>query len=411
MQVRADFEALDRADPLAAFRARFALPDNVIYLDGNSLGPLPRAVPGRLAEVMEAEWGRGLIRSWNDADWISYPQRVGDKIARLVGAEPGTVLASDGTSINLFKLLSAALTLRPERRVILSDNGNFPTDLYIAQGLGGLLDRGHELRLVEPEAVAGALDPSVAVMMLTEVDYRSGRRHDMADLTARAHAAGALTLWDLAHSAGAFQVDLRGSRADLAVGCGYKYLNGGPGAPAFLYVAPALQEAVRPPLSGWFGHTSPFAFDLDYSPAGGVARNLCGTPSVLAMAALDCSLDLMLEADMALLEAKSRALTSLFIETVEETCGDLGFTLISPRDPSRRGSQVAFAHPQGYAIMQALIDRGVIGDFRAPDVLRFGFAPLYLRYIDLWDAARVLRQVMEEDAWRAPAYQTRSRVT
>ena len=402
---------LDRDDPLAGFRDRFQLPEGVIYLDGNSLGPLPKTTAQRLAEVVEREWGRGLIRSWNDAGWIGLPGRVGDKIARLIGAPAASVVACDSTSVNLFKLLSAALNLRPERKVVLSDSGNFPTDLYVAQGLTALRDSGHELRLVAPEAVAETLNAEVAVMMLTEVDYRSGRRHDMAALTARAREVGALTLWDLAHSAGALQVDLTGAKADLAVGCGYKYLNGGPGAPAFLYVAPELQEAIKPPLSGWMGHEAPFAFDHDYRPAAGIARNLCGTPSILAMTALEQGLDLLLDADMGAVEAKSQRMTALFVEIVEGLCGRWDFDLHSPRDARARGSQVSFSHPEGYAVMQALIARGVIGDFRAPDVLRFGLTPLTLRYVDLWDAVEVLRQVMEEEAWRAAEFQTRALVT
>ncbi|MCP5366577.1 MAG: kynureninase [Hyphomicrobiales bacterium] len=403
--------ALDADDPLAGFRDRFHLPDGVIYLDGNSLGPLPAAVRTRLERVVEAEWGRDLITSWNVHDWIGLPARVGDKIARLVGAAPGSVVCADSTSVNLFKALAAALDLRPDRRVILSDSGNFPTDLYVAQGLVRLLDRGHELRLVEPEGVADALTDDVAVLMLTQVDYRTGRLHHMADLTRRAHGAGAVTLWDLSHSAGALPVDLAGAGADLAVGCGYKYLNGGPGAPAFLYVAPRLQDAVRPPLSGWMGHEAPFAFDLDYRPAGGIGRNLCGTPPVLGMTALDAALDVILDADMAQIRAKSQALCALFIDLVEQECRGHGFTLASPADPDARGSQVSFRHAQGYPVMAALIASGVIGDFRAPDLVRFGFTPLYLTFSDVWDAVAVLRGIMETRAWDAPEYHRRAAVT
>jgi len=411
MITRDDCLALDAADPLARFRDAFELPDGAIYLDGNSLGRLPKAVKPRLDRLIEQEWGRDLITSWNVHDWIGLPARVGDKIAQLVGAAPGSVVSADSTSVNLFKVLAAALALRPGRSVILSDTGNFPNDLYVAQGLIQTLGGRHELRLVEPDDVAGAIDERVAVVMLTQVDYRSGRVHDMAELTRRAHGADAIALWDLCHSAGAIPVDLEGANADLAVGCGYKYLNGGPGAPAFLYVAPRLQDAVKPPLSGWMGHEAPFAFDLDYRPAAGIGRNLCGTPPVLGMAALDAALDVMLAADMAELRAKSMRLGDLFIDLVEQECGAFGFTLYSPRQAEARGSQVSIRHEHGYAAMAALIARGVIGDFRAPDMMRFGFTPLYLGYADIWDAVAVLRQIMETRAWDRPEFHRRAAVT
>jgi kynureninase len=408
----------DARDPLADFRDRFTLPDGVIYLDGNSLGPLPAAAVDRLAAVMRDQWGRDLIKSWNDHDWISLPARLGDKIAQLIGADAGEVVVADSTSVNLFKLLAAALPLRPGRPVILSEERNFPTDLYVAQGLAGLLGDGTELRLVADDGVGSAsdqvmaaLDDDVAVVMLTEVDFKTGERHDMARVTRAVHDAGALMLWDLAHSAGAFAVDLSGCDADLAVGCGYKYLNGGPGAPAFLYVAKRLQDAVRPPLSGWMGHEAPFAFDIDYRPADGIARNLCGTPAILAQSALEVGLDIMREADMTTLRGKSVALCEGFIALVEGRCDEYGFRLVSPRDPARRGSQVSFAHEHGYPIMQALIARGVIGDFRAPDVLRFGFTPLYTRHVDVWDAVETLREIMATGAWDAPEFHKRARVT
>jgi len=400
----------DAADPLAAMRDRFVLPDGTIYLDGNSLGVLPKAVPARLTQVVGEEWGRDLIRSWNTADWINLPARVGAKIARLIGARDSEVVAADSTSVNLFKLLTAAVRLRPGRRVILSETGNFPTDLYVAQGVESLFD-GVELRTVDGDAIAGAIDDSVAVVFLTHVDFRSGRIHDMAGVTAAAHAAGALMLWDLAHSAGALPVDLNGCGADLAVGCGYKYLNGGPGAPAFLYVAEALQDTIRQPLSGWMGHSDPFAFVTDYAPAGGIRRNLCGTPPVLAMAALDAALDAWDGIDMAAVRAKSVALCDLFIELVEERCAGAGLRLASPRDADRRGSQVSFRHAEGYAVMQALIDRGVIGDFRSPDLLRFGFTPLYLRYIDVWDAVDALADILASGSWNRDSYKRRAAVT
>jgi len=406
---REDLAALDAADPLAPFRERFALPGGVIYLDGNSLGALPKAVAGRIAEVVEAEWGRDLIKSWNLNDWFTLPGRAGDKIAKLIGARPGEVVVADSTSVNLFKLLAAALKLRPGRTVIVSEPENFPTDLYVAQGLGDLLG-GIELRLAEPEGLSQAIGEDVAVLMLTHVNYRTGRMHDMAGVTKQAHAAGALMLWDLAHSAGALPLDLAGAGVDLAVGCGYKYLNGGPGAPAFLHVATRLQDDVRPPLSGWMGHAAPFEFDTDYRPAEGIARNLCGTPGILSMAGLDTALDLMLEADMAAIRAKSVALGDAFAALVAQECAGHGLALASP-PAATRGSQVSFRHTDGYAIMQALIDRGVIGDFRAPDLMRFGFAPLYNRFVDVYDAVAVLKDIMESRAWDAPAFHARAAVT
>jgi len=403
--------ALDAADPLAPFRARFVLPPDVIYLDGNSLGALPRATPARLAAVAEAEWGRSLIRSWNEHGWIEMPLRVGDKIGRLIGAAPGQVAAADSTSVNLFKLLSAALHLAPGRTTILSEQDNFPTDLYIAEGVAGMLGGRHRLKLVAADAVADAIDGDTAVVMLTEVSYRTGARHDMAAITAAAHARGALVLWDLAHSAGALPVALDAAGADLAVGCGYKYLNGGPGAPAFLYVARRHHAAFVQPLSGWLGHAAPFAFEAGYRPAPGILRALCGTPPVLSLAALEVGVDLMLEAEMAAIRRKSMALGDAFLALVEARCAGHGLELAAPRDAARRGSQVSFRHPDGYAIMQALIALGVIGDFRAPDILRFGFAPLYLRHLDIWDAVEVLREVCATRAWDRPEHRQRHAVT
>lgn len=408
---RAACEALDRDDPLFRHRDSFVLPDGIVYLDGNSLGALPKATASRVADAIERQWGRDLITSWNKAGWIELPRRVGDKIGRLIGAAPGETLVADSTSINVFKVLAAALALRPGRHRILSDTGNFPTDLYMAQGLVELRAAGHRLHLVPPEEIAASIDEDTAVVMLTEVDYRTGLLHDMRALTAAAHAKGALVLWDLSHSAGAFPVDLGGCRADLAVGCGYKYLNGGPGAPAFLYVAARHQEGFVQPLSGWLGHAAPFAFDTAYAPAKGIGRYLCGTPPVLSVIALDCGVDTLLAADMTAVRAKSMRLTSLFIELVEGLCAGHGLALASPRDPARRGSQVSFSHPEGYAIMQALIARGVIGDFRAPDILRFGFTPLYLRHVDAWLAAEALRDILETRAWDEPRFKRRAVVT
>ncbi|MCW5769995.1 MAG: kynureninase [Rhodospirillaceae bacterium] len=402
--------ARDKADPLAPFRDRFLVPEGVVYLDGNSLGALPKAAAARVKKAVEGEWGQDLIRSWNVHRWIDLPQRAGAKIGRLVGADADEVIVADSTSVNLFKLLAAAVRMRPGRRVILSEPGNFPTDLYMAQGLIEMLGGKHELKLVPGEKIADAIDESVAVVSLTHVNYKSGRIHDMAAVTAKAHEAGALMLWDLAHSAGALPVALNAAKADFAVGCGYKYLNGGPGAPAFLYVARRHQSAVHQPLAGWMGHAHPFTFEIQYEPAPGIARNLCGTPPVLSLSALDAALDVMLEADMSKLREKSLAMGDLFLELVEQECRGHGFVNGSaPRH--ERGSQVGLLHPEGYAIMQALIARNVIGDFRAPDMLRFGFAPLYNRFVDVWDAVAALKAVMEAAAWDTPTFKTRAAVT
>jgi kynureninase len=425
---RAECLALDAADPLAPLRERFVLPGGVIYLDGNSLGALPRATPDRLAAVMRDEWGEGLIRSWNTAGWIDLPQRVGDRIARLVGAGAGEVHVADSTSINLFKVLEVALALvrqqAPGRRLIVSERGNFPTDLYIADSVARR--QGGELVLIDRDDLASHLDERLAVLMLTHVDYRSGRLHDMASTTRAAHAAGALTVWDLAHSAGAVPVDLKAggsadAAADFAVGCGYKYLNGGPGAPAFVWAHPrhtAHLDALRwrQPLSGWMGHAAPFEFGSDYRPAAGIRRFACGTPPILSLAALECGLETFEAAaalgGMAALREKSMTLGQLFIDAVEARCAGHGLALASPRDPAERGSQVSFTHPDaGYAIVQALIARGVIGDFRAPDLLRFGFAPLYTRHVDVWDAVERLVEVLDTGAWRRPEFHRRAAVT
>lgn len=408
---RAQCEALDAQDGLASLRAQFALPGGVIYLDGNSLGALPKATPGRVAELIEQEWGRDLITSWNKHGWIDLPRRLGDKLARLIGAGPGEVVVTDSTSVNLFKLLAAAVRLNPGRKVILSEPENFPTDLYIAEGLAAFIADGHQLRLVESEALAAAIDADTAVVMLTHVNYRSGAMHDMASVTAAAHRAGALMLWDLAHSAGAVPVDLAAADADFAVGCGYKYLNGGPGAPAFLWVAPRHQERFVQPLSGWLGHAEPFAFESGYRPAPGIGRYLSGTPPMLSVAALEAGIDVLLEADPAALREKSLRLTEIFIAAVEHQAAGLGLGLITPRQGDRRGSQVSLRHEAGYPVMQALIARGIIGDFRAPDILRFGFAPLYTRFTDAWDAAAALAEVLRSRAWDRPEFHRRARVT
>ena len=416
--------ALDAQDPLAAHRQKFALPEGVIYLDGNSLGALPRATRERVKHVIEHEWGEGLIRSWNAAHWIDLPRRVGDKIARLIGAQLHEVICADSTSINLFKVLATALRLqssRPqvssrERRVILSEKANFPTDLYVAQGLIDVLGQRHELKLVEFDEVAGAIDDRTAVVMLTHVNFRTGAMHDMPALTSRAHGAGALMVWDLSHSVGAVPVALNAAAADFAVGCGYKYLNGGPGAPAFVFVAghhlaAIADDTYAQPLAGWLGHHAPFEFIADYQPAASIDRYAVGTPSIVALSALEVGVDTVLAAGVDALRAKSIALTQLFIELVEHRCAAHALSLVSPRNSERRGSQVCFSHPHAYAVMQALIKRGVIGDFRAPDILRFGLAPLYVGYVDVWNAVEALHHVLVGHEWQRAEFQTRETVT
>ena len=397
--------ALDAVDPLAHCRERFLLPEGVVYLDGNSLGALPRATAAAVAATVEQQWGGDLIASWNKHDWIGAPQRLGARIAPLIGAKPSEVLVADSTSVNLFKLLAAALSARPGRSTILSEEGNFPSDLYIAQGLAGMASA--TLRTVAADAVASAIDADTAVVMLTEVDYRSARRHDMTALTAAAHEAGALMLWDLSHSAGAIAVDLNGAGADLAVGCGYKYLNGGPGAPAFLFVAEALQDQLASPRSGWLGHAEPFAFEPVYRPASGIARFQTGTPSILAMAALEAGLASFDGVSMSDLEAKSRRLSDQFITLVAARCPEL--MLASPRGV--RGSHLVFAYRDAYPLMQALIERQVIGDYREPDLLRFGFAPLYNCFADVWRAVDTLADLLATHSYDQPRFRQRSRVT
>jgi kynureninase len=414
-----DALALDTTDPMAQLREQFDIPAGLIYLDGNSLGVMPKATPARVQQVLRDEWGVGLIGSWNSAGWMDLPQRVGDKIARLVGAGAGELVAADSTSVNLYKVLSAALNIQrsdsPSRKRIVSERSNFPTDLYIAESLAA--ERGLELVLSSsPEALPALLDERCAVLMLTHVNYSTGRMHDMAALTRAAHDAGALAIWDLAHSAGAVPVDLRGSAADFAVGCGYKYLNGGPGAPAFVWVAPRHADRFIQPLSGWMGHAAPFEFTAGYRPAPGIRRYLCGTPPVPALAALDCGVDTLLAADahggIAALRRKSLALTQAFAELVETRCAGHGLERVSPREERLRGSQVCFSHPSiGYPVMQALIARGVVGDFRAPDILRFGFTPLYTSFADVWNAVEQLRQVLNGSEWKEARFNQRAAVT
>ncbi|MBC7664966.1 MAG: kynureninase [Caulobacter sp.] len=428
----------DAADALAPLRELFMLPEGVIYVDGNSLGALPRATPARVAAAVQQEWGDGLIRSWNDAGWMSLPQRVGDRTGALVGAKPGECVAADPTPVNPFRVPSAASrsvrAAAPSRRVIVSERQNFPTDLYIAEGL--CRELGWSLELLEPAAIVQRLSDGrgadVAIVMLTQVNYRTGALHDMAEMTALAHAAGALSVWDLAHSAGALPVDLHGADADFAIGCGYKFLNGGPGSPAFVWAHPRHAGRFCQPLSGWMGHAAPFTFQPGYEPAPGIGRFLCGTPAVLSLTALECGVDTLHAADplggMDALRAKSVALTELFIALVDERCAALGFALASPRDAGARGSQVSLTHASedgrshGYAIMQALIARGVIGDFRAgtggdahgpalPDILRFGFTPLYLRFVDVHDAVEHLVRATQAGEHREARFNQRSAVT
>jgi kynureninase len=390
-------------------KVRFDIPEGVIYLDGNSLGVLPKGAAARAVAVIEQEWGQQLIRAWNSAGWMDLPRVVGDRIAGLIGAPEGSVATGDTLSIKVYQALDAALKMRPDRRVILSDNGNFPTDLYMAQGLTGTIGKGHELRTPAPDEVADAITEDVAVVMLTHVDYRSGRMHDMKAITEAAHAAGAVMIWDLAHSAGAVELDIAGSGAEFAVGCSYKYLNGGPGAPAFIYARPDIVQGIDPALSGWLGHDAPFAMELGYRPAMSTERLRVGTPPILQLSVLQEALKVWDGVDMGDLRAASMRLGDLFIAEVEARCPALA--LASPRDAAQRGSQVSFAFDNGYAAMQALIDRGVIGDFRAPDIMRFGFTPLYIDEDDVIAAAKILQEVLDTEAWRDPKYQTRSRVT
>ncbi|MAW90372.1 MAG: kynureninase [Altererythrobacter sp.] len=403
---------LDEGDPLAQYRDRFDVPDGVIYLDGNSLGCLPRATPARLEQVVREEWGNDLIRSWNSAGWIDMPKRVGAKIAPLIGAQPHEVIATDSVSVNLFKLISAALAMQAGkhgagRKVVLSEPGNFPTDIYMIEGLEkqGLAER----RLADRNAMMDALGDDVALLLLTHAHYKTGEVFDMPALTKAAHDAGALVLWDLSHSGGALPVDLNGAHADFAVGCGYKYFNGGPGAPAYAFVAERHIEATQQPLSGWMGHAAPFAFSDDYKPAPGVERLMCGTPGILALAALEVGVDLIAEIGIEPLYAKSQQLSEFFRQCLGESGLDL--ELVSPQDPGARGSQLSFRHKEAHAICQALIARGVIGDFRDPDILRFGFAPAYLRFADMAEAVRHMKEVLETGEWQREEFRERAAVT
>jgi kynureninase len=413
----------DAADSLASFRDRFILPEGVIYLDGNSLGPQPVGALERAQQVISTEWGQGLIRSWNTAGWFELPGRLGNKLARLIGGRDGETVVTDTTSLNLFKALASAIRIqqvdRPERRVIVTERDNFPTDIYIAEGITDFLNSvtaetgvEYEVRLIDADlTLEQALDGSTAVLALSHVNYRTGAMWDMAAVTAKAHAAGALAVWDLAHSAGAVAVDLNGADADYAVGCTYKYLNGGPGSPAFIWVNARHQERFWQPLAGWWSHAKPFAMADSYAPAGNINRFLCGTQPVTSLAMVETGLDIMLDVDPTALRAKSLELTDLFISLVEQRCGGHPLELITPRDHAARGSHVSFRHPEGYAVMSALIARGVIGDYREPEVLRFGITPLYLGYTDVWDAVETLRDILDTRAWDAAEYKTRNAVT
>jgi len=405
------FLDLDSRDTLAPFRDEFLLPEGLIYLDGNSLGAMPLAAKQRALDVVEREWGRDLITSWNKNQWFQLAEKLGDKIARLIGVGPGEVMACDATGINLYKLLSMALDMRPDRRVIVMEGSNFPTDNYTAQGLIKHLDRGHHIRFAEKDDIMAAITEDVAVVSLTQVHYKTGHLLDMEAITKRAHEVGALIIWDLCHSAGALPVDLNGCNADFALGCGYKYLNGGPGAPAFIFVAGRHQGKAVQPLTGWWGHELPFAFEQDYRPADNIRQTLTGTQPILSLAVLECGLEVFERADMAEIREKSMNLCDYFSDLVEEYCAGYGFQLATTRSRENRGSQVSFRHENGFAIMQALIADNVMGDFRAPDIIRFGFTPLYTRYVDVWDAVMCLKNIMENDLWKNPEYSRLTAVT
>ncbi|AKM29608.1 kynureninase [Pandoraea faecigallinarum] len=413
---RNDCLALDAADPLAPLRAQFDLPPGVIYLDGNSLGARPIASAKRAQEVITSEWGVGLIRSWNEADWFALPRTLGDALAPIVGAGKGEVVVTDTTSSNLFKVMAAALDAQrvraPQRKVVVSERSNFPTDLYIVQGLTRLLDDGYSLRLIDsPDELQSALGDDVAVVLLTHVNYRTGAMYDMAARTAEIHASGALAVWDLCHSAGAVPVDLNGANADYAVGCTYKYLNGGPGSPAFVWVNKKHQDTFWQPLSGWWGHRAPFAMTPEYTPDDGIGRYLCGTQPIVSLSLVQCGLDIFAQTSMQALRRKSLALTDLFIELVESRCAEFPLTLVTPRDHAARGSQVSFEHPEGFAVIQALIARGVIGDYREPRIMRFGMTPLYTSFADVWDSVEILRDVLSTGSWDKPEFHRRGAVT
>ena len=403
----AEAQSRDSADPLGGLRSRFALPEGIIYLDGNSLGPLLNATRARIADVIENQWGRDLIRSWNDHDWIGATRRIGDKIAALIGAQAGEVVVADSTSVNLYKLIMAAAALKPEACEILTEAGNFPTDVYIAQGAAATL--GLKVRQVATEALAEAMTADTAVIVLTHVNYRSGYRHDIAAFNRRAAQCGAHIVWDLSHSVGAVPLDLGRDGVTFAVGCGYKHLNGGPGAPAFLHFARAFHDRVASPITGWLGHDAPFAFEGDYRPASGIAQFLSGTPPMLSLLAIEEGVDLMLTVDRPAMFAKSVALFDLFAALVAAWCPALA--LASPQDRARRSGHIAFTHDNANALVQALIAHNVVGDFRTPDLARFAITPLYTRFEDIWRAVETMKAVLDGDLWRDPRYMITRAVT
>ncbi len=401
---------LDQQDVLAEFRTLFAIPDDVIYLDGNSLGPLLVSVQERVSDTVNREWGTDLITSWNTNDWINLPVTVGEKIAKLIGAKPGQVICTDSVSVNLFKVLAAALTLRPERNVVLSSHDNFPTDLYMAQGLTKLRGDECELRVVDPEAILAELSDSVAVLMLTEVNFKTGRRWDMKAINEAAHEAGTLVIWDLSHSVGAVPVELDHCMTDFAVGCGYKYLNGGPGAPAFVYVAERHQQ-VEQPLSGWMGHARPFDFTEDYEPMAGIRRFSSGTPGIIGMSALDAAMIIWEQIDVASIQRKSESLAAIIKERISNETVFSDLALIGPGPGPEGGSQISIRHPKAYEIVQALIERGVIGDFRAPNIIRFGLCSLFLSHVDVYNAMTHMAEVIESEAYADSRFSNRAFVT
>ena len=406
-----DCERMDLDDPLAHFRGEFDLPEDTVYLNGNSLGAMPKKALARAQRVITEEWGRDLIRSWNTHGWFQLAQRLGDKLAPVIGADAGEVVVTDSTGINLFKVLAAALSLRPERKRIVMEGSNFPTDNYTAQGLVQLLGNRHEIVFAEGDEIVAAIDESVAVVCLTQVHYKSGRVLDMQAISEKTQRCGALSIWDLCHSAGALPVDLNGCNVDFAVGCTYKYLNCGPGSPGFIFTAKRHQGVALQPLTGWWGHAAPFAFERDYRPADSINQMLSGTQPIVSLSLCEIGLDIAARADMQQVRRKSQQLGDLFIRLLDEQCSEFDFEILSPRDAERRGSQVAIAHPRGYAIVQALIARKIIGDFRAPDVMRFGFSGLYVSYLDVWHTVTALRHIMRDELWRDPAYNQRHAVT
>ena len=406
-----DFHDLDKQDPLAHLREEFELDQDLIYLNGNSLGVLPKAAKARMTEVIEKEWGQGLIRSWNTYNWINLPQRIGTKLAGIIGAQDKEVIVADSTSVNLFKLAAAAVKLRPNRTKIVTEPGNFPTDLYILNGVKNFIGQEIEIVTVPSQEVMQHIDEDTALVCLAHVHYKSGIMLNMKEITSAAHAKGALMMWDLSHSTGAVPLALNEANADLAVGCGYKYLNGGPGAPAFLYVAEKHLPVLEQPLSGWFGHANAFAMSDDFEAAPGIEKTLCGTTPVLGASALEVGVDIMAKVDPQQLRDKSLALTEYFMRLMEPLCKTYGFELVTPKEQSIRGSQVSYTHPEGYAIMQALIAQNIIGDFRAPNILRFGFAPLYVRFIDLWHTVEALEKIMQSSSWDQAQFRAKNKVT